>query len=81
MIGAGLPRTGTSSFVVALSKLGLKTYHMRDGAVETPGHLQLWSDYYNHKNDISMDDVLDGIAAQGFNATSDGPHALRTESK
>ncbi|CAB9523687.1 expressed unknown protein [Seminavis robusta] len=37
VIGAGLGRTGTSSFVVALQRLGLKSYHFQDGVVDTPG--------------------------------------------
>lgn len=77
VIGAGLPRTGTASFVVALSKLGLRSYHMKDGAIETPGHLDLWYNLYNSNNhkqgSVSLDDILDDMAIQGFTATSDGP--------
>uniref|UniRef100_A0A7R9VTV4 Sulfotransferase domain-containing protein n=1 Tax=Pseudictyota dubia TaxID=2749911 RepID=A0A7R9VTV4_9STRA len=79
VIGAGLPRTGTASFVVALEKLGFHTYHMKDGAVETPGHLDLWRTYYARTNGgsseatVSIDDILSSMSAEGFNATSDSP--------
>ena len=43
VIGAGLARTGTSSLVVALRRLGFKSYHMFEGVIES-GHLQLWYD-------------------------------------
>ena len=46
VVSAGLPRTGTASFVIAMKKLGLHSYHMKDGAVETPGHLNLWYNLY-----------------------------------
>ena len=48
VISAGLPRTGTASFVIAMKKLGLHSYHMKDGAVETPGHLNLWYNLYRN---------------------------------
>lgn len=73
VIGAGLPRTGTASFVVALNKLGLHTYHMKDGAVETPGHLALWYGLYSNDKSVSFDDILQDVAEYGFNATADGP--------
>ena len=43
IIGAGLARTGTSSLVVALQRLGFKSYHMIEGVIEA-GHAQLWYD-------------------------------------
>ena len=79
VIGAGLPRTGTASFVNALSKLGLHSYHMKDGAIETPGHLDLWYRLYHPEDksigsgEVSFGDILDDMAIQGFTATSDGP--------
>lgn len=74
VIGAGLPRTGTASFVVALQKLGLLSYHMKDGVMETPGHLDMWHDLY--AGSVSFDDVLNDMAAYGFNATCDVPTSL-----
>jgi hypothetical protein len=82
VIGAGLPRTGTASFVNALSKLGLRSYHMKDGAIETPGHLDMWYILYNKEygnrdtvgsTTISVPDILDDMAVQGFTATADSP--------
>ena len=43
VIGAGLGRTGTSSLVVALTALGYKPYHMKEGVFEC-GHVALWAD-------------------------------------
>ena len=40
VIGAGLGRTGTSSFVAALEDLGLQSYNMK-AAVKSAGHLDL----------------------------------------
>jgi Sulfotransferase domain len=71
VIGAGHGRTGTSSLRAALNRLGLRTYHM-EGVLETPGHVDLWHAYY-HLKSITIDDVLDRIEADGFNATLDGP--------
>jgi Sulfotransferase domain len=71
VIGAGHGRTGTSSLRAALNRLGLKTYHM-EGVLQTPGHVELWHAYY-HLRSITIDDVLDRIEADGFNATLDGP--------
>jgi Sulfotransferase domain len=71
VVGAGHGRTGTSSLRSALNRLGLKTYHM-EGVLQTPGHVDLWHSYY-HLKTITIDDVLDRIEADGFNATLDGP--------
>ena len=73
VMSAGLPRTGTASFVVALSKLGLKSYHMKDGAVETPGHLDMWYDLYSSSGTTTLDKLFDDMSVHGFNATSDAP--------
>jgi hypothetical protein len=72
VIGAGHGRSGTSSLVRALSRLGLKSYHMVEGAMESPGHLDLWHKYYV-KRSISIDRVFDRIERDGFNATMDAP--------
>jgi Sulfotransferase domain len=72
VIGAGQGRTGTSSLLAALARLGFKSYHMFDGVLETPGHLDLWHSFY-HQKSITMDQVLDRIEADGFNATVDAP--------
>ncbi|CAB9505334.1 NAD dependent epimerase dehydratase [Seminavis robusta] len=72
VIGAGLPRTGTASFRTAMGLLNMKSYHMVDGYIETPGHQDMWYKLLVEQS-ISIDDVLDGIAADGFNATIDTP--------
>jgi hypothetical protein len=45
---------------------------MKDGVFETPGHLELWHDYYVKKS-VGIDDVLDRLERDGFNATMDAP--------
>lgn len=75
VIGAGLPRTGTASFRTAMGVLGLKCYHMVDGCMETPGHQRMWYQYHVKKT-IPIDDVLEAISVEGFNATVDGPTAF-----
>ena len=72
VIGAGLPRTGTLSFTLAMERLGLKSYHMKDGVMETPGHLQLWYDF-NVQETKSWEDVAEAIASRGFNASCVAP--------
>jgi Sulfotransferase domain len=72
VIGAGNGRTGTSSLVKALARLGLKSYHMTEGVIETPGHLELWHKYYVQKT-ATLDQVIDRIAQDGFTATADAP--------
>ena len=42
VINIGLARTATSSFVAAMAELGIKSYHMKDGVQDTPGHMDLW---------------------------------------
>ena len=73
VICAGLPRTGTSSFVAALKKLGLKTYHFED-FMQTPGHFDLWNGLYDSDNKtVRIDDILHDMAKHGYQATSDQP--------
>jgi hypothetical protein len=81
VIGAGLPRTGSLSFTVALQKLGLRSYHMTQGVIDTPGHINLWYRHYvvENQGSVSKDDIFDEIAAQGFNATADAPSCFAFE--
>lgn len=72
LIGAGYGRTGTSSLVQALAQVGLKSYHMKEGVFETPGHLDLWHEFLVQKS-ITIDQVIDRITQDGFNATADVP--------
>ena len=46
VIAAGLSCTGMASFVVDMKQLGLKTYHMKSGMVETAGLVDLWHKLY-----------------------------------
>ena len=71
VIGAGQGRTGTTSLIKALSKIGLESYHMSK-ILETPGHLDLWHDYYVMKS-VTLDLLIDRITQDGFNATMDAP--------
>ncbi len=70
VIGPGFGRTGTSSFITALNRIGLKSYHM-SAVMRTPGHLETWIDYI--QGDKSADDVINALSAAGFNATSSMP--------
>ena len=42
IIGIGFGRTGTQSLMAAYTRLGLKSYHMKEGVAES-GHLPLWA--------------------------------------
>lgn len=70
VFGAGLSKTGTSSLRDALNE-GYKTYHARN-MVSTPGHLDLWHEAATTSNIAA---VLDKLADDGFNATTDLPMA------
>jgi hypothetical protein len=70
LIGPGFGRTGTSSFMTALNRIGLKSYHM-SAVMRTPGHLQMWTDYMQNK--IFAKDVMDALSTAGFNATASMP--------
>ncbi|CAB9531315.1 expressed unknown protein [Seminavis robusta] len=80
VIGAGLGRTGTSSFVVALQRLGLKSYHFQDGVVDTPGHVDIFLRHaiaIVHQNGRgNVGEIIQGISMAGFNATADYPTCL-----
>ena len=78
VVAAGLGRTGTASLKEALTKLGLKTYHMKDGVMDTPGHMELWSEHaakmmQGDKASSTANAIMDKMAEDGFNATTDMP--------
>lgn len=77
IIGAGVGRTGTASFVVALARLGLRGYQMSSGVWHTPGHMDLW---YQHQALVRAGNstgiagsILDSMALHGINATTSMP--------
>jgi len=87
LIGAGYGRTGTASYVEALKRLGLKSYHMKDGVMATQGHLDLWAQYAETQKQLSLGrdsnythpqlaNIIDQISYAGFNATADVPAGL-----
>lgn len=81
IISAGAGRTGTSSLKTALSRLGLKTYHMKDGVMDTPGHDTVWMEYSEAEklkrgNPELLRAIIDKMAADGFNATTDMPACI-----
>ena len=88
VFSAGLGRTGTASLKTALTMLGLRTYHMKDGVMDTPGHMAAWMDHGDaamqaaspsasraakERAKATTAAVLDLMAADGFNATTDMP--------
>jgi Sulfotransferase domain len=78
VIGAGLSRTGTVSTVHALDRLGFHAYHMKD-MFAIPGHFELWHRYYFPEQETkatTLNDVMDRIEQDGFNATMDEPTNL-----
>ena len=92
VIGAGFGRTGTSSLVVALRRLGFNSYHMKEGVVDKTGHLEMWdalartqlnlpyipeaAHQQNAEETEEEKSVIDAIARDGFNATVDFPACL-----
>lgn len=87
VLGAGFGRTGTSSLLSALEKLGLRAYHMREGVVRTPGHAVLWADLARldssaKTNSTAIQEtrgrLFELMARDGFNATTDFPACLLT---
>ena len=44
VVGAGFPRTGTSSLREALNILGYNTYHMQK-VMQNKGHIEAWTAY------------------------------------
>ncbi len=79
VIGAGQGRTGTGSLKTALQRLGLKPYHMKDGVMETPGHMDLWLDYGEAElkapgsGAAMLARIIEKMGEDGFNATTDMP--------
>ncbi|GKY94940.1 hypothetical protein MPSEU_000458900 [Mayamaea pseudoterrestris] len=67
LIGAGLPRTGTLSFITALDRLGLNSYHVKR-MMETPGHVDLWY-RFRVMQEGNLTSMMDRIQHEGFNAT------------
>lgn len=70
VVSPGLGRTGTSSFLTALNRIGIKSYHFT-AALNTPGHLKKWVDYI--QGDLSADSIIDMLSTDGFNATASMP--------
>ena len=73
VIGAGLGRTGTQSLLKALTILGYKPYHMKEGVLETPGQLERWVKLAQDRNAAVQDELVRSIVDLGFNATLDYP--------
>jgi len=70
VIGAGFGRSGTASMYLALEQLGYRTYHMVE-AMPRRDHTQAWGALWDKTGHV--DDVLDLVAAAGFNASMDFP--------
>ena len=51
LIGAGLPRTATTTQKVALEMLGLPCYHMRELLMDMGGQVPLWEDARDGRGD------------------------------
>lgn len=75
VIGAGFGRTGTTSFVEALKRLGFKPYHMLEGVMESPGHDALWA-RHAQGGETSSAEIIEAMRVDGFNATTDFPACL-----
>lgn len=72
IIGAGLGRTGTQSLLQALTILGYKPYHMKEGVFETPGQMYKWKRLREGAQE-GYEDLVDSMLEAGFNATLDMP--------
>lgn len=70
LIGAGLPSTGTQSFVSALRRLGYKSTHGADTFINMSLRSS-WSNYAHRGG--SLEPALREILDQGFDATNDAP--------
>jgi hypothetical protein len=73
VIGAGFGRTGTESLCAALTKLGYFTYHGTKAV--RYGHLPSWNSFFQH----GSENILNTIAFEGFNASTDFPASLAFE--
>lgn len=51
LIGAGLPRTATTTQLVALEMLGLPCYHMRDMMADPAGSIPQWREAFEGNGD------------------------------
>jgi hypothetical protein len=51
LIGAGLPRTATTTQMIALEQLGLPCYHMRNLMTNMDAHLPLWYEALEGRGD------------------------------
>lgn len=69
LIGAGLPRTATTTQKMALETLGLPCYHMRELMMDLETQLPLWIDARD--GDAYWDKVFDG-----YTSTVDWPAAF-----
>jgi len=74
IIGAGFPRTGTTSTKKALELLGYKVLHIEDLVRNGLGRPFLRA----LTNDEAMDQLFEHVLDLGFNATLDGPMNLLT---
>lgn len=70
VIGAGMPRTGTTSLRAALHKLGFRAFHMQD-VMASSRHSRAWLDFVTDQS--SFDDLIEHILRSEFNATVDAP--------
>ena len=62
LIGAGLPRTATTTQMLALDKLGLPCYHMRNLLGDLPTQLELWEDATDGRGDWER--LFDGFESE-----------------
>jgi hypothetical protein len=69
LIGAGLPRTATTTQMIALEQLGLPCYHMRNLMTNMDAHLPLWYEALEGRGD------WDALFA-GCTSTVDWPAAF-----
>jgi len=71
LIGAGLPRTGTTSVRAALERLGLRCYGAPE-AVREPGHLEAWTQLVAGGEAAAREMDWHGLL-RGHDATLDAP--------
>jgi hypothetical protein len=69
IIGAGLPRTATTTQWLALKTLGVNTYHMKDMMADMERGVALWRRAYNGEE--PWDEIF-----EGFDGTVDWPAAF-----
>ena len=58
LIGAGLPRTATTTQMIALEMLGLPCYHMRDMMMDLEGSVPQWRKAF--EGDADWDEIFAG---------------------